>query len=95
VTDAALALHRAARPLLAAAYGSADARAGEAWEVLLGLQAGLQGVELADGSLRAGVALRLALLMEDRGQLAQAQAVLCKVGLWGRGGSGWGLGGEA
>lgn len=80
VAAAALALYGAANtPLLQASFCAADERAGSALAVLRALHAAFKACGLEDGLLRGAVGVRLALLLEDCGELEEARAVSWQV----------------
>jgi tagatose-1,6-bisphosphate aldolase len=80
VAAAALALHSAADALLLRdAFCHADARAAGALRVLSALHAGFEAGGVDDGLLRGGVAVRLALLLAEEGQLPEARVVIKQV----------------
>lgn len=75
VAAAALRLHEAASRLLPGCFEDADAQLPGVLSVLRGTHAALQHSDHSDGVLRGCVALRLALVLEQHGQLVQALAV--------------------
>jgi hypothetical protein len=76
VAAAALALHSAADAhLLRGGFCCADAHAGDTLELLRALHAAFEACALDDGLLRGGVAVRLGVLLEERGELPSARLV--------------------
>lgn len=79
LADASLALHGSARPLIDGVYCADDREAGTVAGLLAVCHAVWQAVELDDGVLRASVALKLGLLLEEGGELHAARDVLLQV----------------
>ncbi|GFH11208.1 uncharacterized protein HaLaN_06675 [Haematococcus lacustris] len=72
LTDASLALHRAARPLIEGVMCVRDKEAGLVTHILRTLHACWEAVNLDDALLRVSVALKLALLLAEQGAGSQA-----------------------
>ncbi len=94
IADASLALYSSGRQLIDGVFCTDDREAGTVRELLSSCHAAWRAVELDDGELRVGVALKLGLLLEEEGLLAAAREVLLEVGTAGGLGAG-GVGGWA
>ncbi len=79
VYDAALALHAATAQQVQGSYCLADRDAESACHMLSGLHSALQACGADDAVLRGATALRLALLLEEKGELESAREVLQQV----------------
>lgn len=79
VAAAAVKLHAAAEQLLQGCFSQSDGQSDTVLLVLDGLHEALQQCGCDDGVLRGCVAIRLALLLEQRGELHHARLVIQQV----------------